>query len=775
MRGKGHNPRLPTPIARGSSASLEGMRLRSFVAFGLGTLTLAVSFAGCGEDPPPSAESPSDGDGGDADGQTGPTPAPFGLDRRPTNATCVAPERPPSTASVRLERVFQGVNLSSAMAMAQLPGDGSRWYVAERGGRIVSFPNTASASGNPREDLTVAVDTRGEGGLLGMAFHPKFAENGRVYLSYTVRHATDARYLRSVVGYAASPSRAGASFGATTRILEFDQESANNHKGGGLGFGKDGFLYAAFGDGGGSGDPFRHGQETTTFFSKVLRLDVDRGSPYAIPPSNPFANDTGSNKKEIFAWGFRNPFRLSFDSASGDLWVGDVGQDKWEEIDKVRLGGNYGWPIKEGTHCHPSGAADCVRPGLEEPVWEYEHLPNRNSRSVTGGVVYRGKAMPALVGSYVFGDHITGRVFIHTVDPVSGRGSATEINADGPTSNWSAFAEDQDGEVYALGISGAIFKLVPNADAEVTSAFPATLSATGCVDRADPKKPAPGLVPFGVNSALWSDGADKERYFALPEGKTIAVGADGDWDMPVGTVLVKTFSIGGRRIETRLLVRHTDGEWGGYTYEWNDAQTDATLLLANKTKTVGAQSWYFPSRADCFTCHTSAAGRSLGLETGQLNGDFVYAETNRLSNQLATLDHIGVFAAPIGDPDQRVRFPDPEGSGDLEGRARAYLHANCSSCHRPDGAGRGGTDLRFGASFAATAMCDATPESDLGIDGAKILAPGAPEKSILTVRTGRRDAKQMPPLGTSMVDTVGSGLLTDWIRSIGGCPTSPDP
>ena len=270
---------------------------------------------------------------------------------------------------------------------------------------------------------------------------------------------------------------------------------------------------------------------------------------------------------------------------------------------------------------------------------------------------------------------------------------------DAPAANWVSFAEDDDGEVYAVALESRC-----NLQASPGGAGgPQHVPGSPLEDRLrrpdDPKKPAAGVIPYGVNAPLWSDGADKERFLALPDGKTITVAdTDGDFDFPNGTVLMKTFTVGGKRIETRLFMRHDDGGWAGYTYEWIDDGSDAVLLPAGKTKTVGTQTWTFPSRSDCVSCHTEAAGRSLGLELGQLNGDFVYPSHEPIANQLKTLDHIGMFDEPLGKPvDQLLAYPDPYGTtAPLEARARAYLHSNCSNCHRPKGGGRGDMDLRFG-------------------------------------------------------------------------------
>lgn len=750
----------------------------------------ALGACGSGDDPPAvvdDGEGGPNGEGGPlGDGYVPPVRSEFGLDTRPANTTCKAVARPPTTASIKLEQVFANVQLAAPMMMAQIPGDSTRWFVALRGfsnggnANIVSFP-VANPGNTPTPVGTIgplgAMD--GEGGLLGMAFHPKFAQNGRLYVSW-VKSGAGVNGIQSEVGYLTSPTKDGASFGGYTAILTFDQANATNHKGGGIAFGKDGFLYLSFGDGGGGDDTFVNGQTKDGFFSKILRVDVDNvpmGKTYGIPDGNPYKN--GGGEPAVFAMGLRNPFRFSIDRESNEVWVGDVGQNRYEEVDRVKVGGNYGWPCREGLHDYITDAQKCplggATPGLLDPLVELPHAPGTNTRSMTGGVVYRGKAIPAFVGTYVYGDykHGGGEIWTLALDPGTGEAKTTQLT-DAPVANWVDFAEDNDGEVYAVALNqGAIYKLLPAAP-QGPNTFPERLSKTGCVDPADPKRPASGLVPYGVNAPLWSDGAQKERWVALPDGKNITVkDADGDFDFPNGTVLVKTFTVGGKRIETRLFMRHDDGGWNGYTYEWLDDQSDAVLLPAGKTKVVGTQTWTYPSRSDCVSCHSDAAGRSLGLELAQLNGDYVYPSTNRIANQLKTFEHIGLFDKPLGKPvDQLLAYPDPYGTaGTAETRARAYLHSNCSNCHRPKGGGRGNMDLRFGTAFVDTKSCNVTPEAgDIGVKDAKLLVPGNPALSLLSVRPHSPAANRMPPLASTVVDNPGVKVIDDWIKSVAACP-----
>lgn len=741
--------------------------------------TLAAFACGSSEDDP---GTPPGEDGGGGDGSSGgdgapPVPSEFGLDTRPANPTCKAPARPPSNAPIAFEEVYAAVNLGIPMMIAQAPGNRNKWFVAQRNGNLVSFNVTAPVAapanvGNLATACGGAVGQGGEGGFLGFAFHPAFATNGKIYATWTQTSGAPGGF-DSIVSELHSPD-GGVSIDACKTILGPFPQPASNHNGGGIAFGKDGFLYLTFGDGGGGDDPFLNGQKKTGFFSKLLRIDVDNpagGLQYGIPNGNPWKGmDPGTNEPATFAYGLRNPFRFSVDRETNEPWLGEVGQNKWEEVILAKAGGNYGWPCREGAHDYITTGAKCPSmSNLLDPVVEVEHIP-ANTRSITGGVVYRGKAIPGFVGSYVFGDFESQEIFVVSFDTTTGEAKLTKVD-DAPANPWVSFGEDLDGEVYATAFNGTMWKIIPKPGAPA-STFPDRLSKTGCTDPADVKKPASGLIPYGVRTPLWSDGAEKERWMALPDGSKITVGADGDFDFPKGTVLVKTFTIGGKKIETRLFVRHDDDGWAGYTYEWLDDQSDAVLLLGSKQKTVGTQSWHFPSRSECVRCHTAAAGRSLGLELGQQNGDHVYPSTNRISNQLKTLDHIGMFAAPLGKPvDQILAYPDPLGAAPLEQRARSYLHANCSNCHRKDGGGRGNMVLTYGTSFKDTVTCNVDPEAgDIGVAGGKLIVPGQPAQSILSRRPHDLGANRMPPLASSIVDDKGVKVIDDWITSLTACP-----
>jgi uncharacterized repeat protein (TIGR03806 family) len=688
---------------------------------------------------------------------------PWGLDQRPVNRTCVAFPAPEAGA-VRAVAVFTGASVALTTTMLQRPGDNGRWYLTQQAGIVYRFQTTPPGSaGVVAVDLRDRVTSGGEAGLLGMAFHPRFASNGMVYLSYTrPARPGEAGVFVSRVSRMRSRDGGDTLDPSTEEVVLEIPQPFSNHNGGNIAFGPDGFLYAGFGDGGSAGDPMLNGQSPNTLLGKFLRIDVDRADgarPYSIPADNPYAR--GGGRPEIYAIGLRNPWRWSFDRATGELWAGDVGQNAYEEVDVIRRGGDYGWSTLEGSHCFRG--ATCASAGTVLPVLDY---PRSDGISVIGGFVYRGRAMPWLTGRFLFGDYGSGRVWAVSYDR-AGRASKEVLVETGQ--NLFTFGQDQDGEVYVVPIGGTVLKLVPGAATPVDR-VPRSLRATGCVDPGNALLPAEGLIPYAPRAPFWSDGADKERFMALPEGGHITVGADGDWQLPNGTVLVKHFSVGGRRVETRLFVRHVDGEWRGYAYRWNDAQTDAALLDGSAVRDLpGGLRWYFPSRSQCLECHSEAAGRSLGLETAQLDEPIRYAASGRVANQLDTLDHLGLFDRPLAT--RPPALPDPYAPGPDEGRARAWLHTNCSQCHRPGGIGRGALDLRFSTPLAMTGTCNVAPTvGDLGVRDARIIAPGDPSRSIVHARIATTDLHRMPPISSGVVDAEGVALIDRWVRSLPGCP-----
>lgn len=328
-------------------------------------------------------------------------------------------------------------------------GDGSgQLFVVEQPGTIRVIVQ-GILQNKPFLDITNRVLSGGERGLLGLAFHPKHRQNGRFFVNYT-RRDDGATVL-------AEYRRQGLSLQASTeeRTLMVVPQPYANHNGGMVTFGPDGFLYIGRGDGGSGGDPQNRAQNPAELLGKILRIDVNGAEPYAIPSDNPYARAGG--RPEIFATGVRNPWRFSFDRATGALWLADVGEKKWEEIDLVTRGGNYGWRIMEGTHCFLP-EKNCHIEGLTMPVFEYGHDQGRCS--ITGGYVYRGRNLPTLQGSYLFGDFCSGEIFVVAI--VNGVEAGNEPHLLRKTGmRISSFGEDETGEVYVVDHRGALYRLGP--------------------------------------------------------------------------------------------------------------------------------------------------------------------------------------------------------------------------------------------------------------------------------------------------------------------------
>ncbi|MBA2720173.1 MAG: PQQ-dependent sugar dehydrogenase [Chloroflexi bacterium] len=344
-----------------------------------------------------------------------------------------------------MDQVIDGLDSPLAIAHA---GDGSgRLFVAQQNGQI-RIVRDGALVGEPFLDIADRITSGGERGLLGLAFHPDFPTDPRLFVNYT-----DSEGDTRVSSFSVNPATPDRADQASEQRLLFVEQPFANHNGGAVVFGPDGFLFIALGDGGGGGDPQENGQGLGTQLGKILRIDVDGktgAKPYAIPPDNPYADGAAGSQPEIWLTGLRNPWRMSFDRTSGDLWIGDVGQGAWEEIDVQRAGApggtNFGWNLAEGTHCF--GNRTCNDPALTDPITEYDH---DEGCTVIGGNVYRGTAQAALVGGYVFGDYCTGRLW--AIDSTTNAFRAPTVVGE-MGAGLSAFGEDEAGELYATDING---------------------------------------------------------------------------------------------------------------------------------------------------------------------------------------------------------------------------------------------------------------------------------------------------------------------------------
>jgi uncharacterized repeat protein (TIGR03806 family) len=714
-----------------------------------GVVGLALVVPGCG--------------GGGGGGGGGAATAPFGLTQRaPVTGLNVGTGATGSPLAAA--RAFPALSFPAAIQVLAY-GDGSdRLVVVQQTGQVSLFDasSNATSSSTPLLDVsTLLGSSSGEEGLLGLAFDPAFATNGFLYVHYSAGSPRRSVFARFTV----TGTPPSAPLASQLVLLEVAQPFSN-HNGGMLAFGTDGMLYASLGDGGSGGDPMNHGQDLATLLGSILRLDVRSASaatPYVVPPDNPFVGTAGA-APEIWCYGLRNPWRFSFDRQTGDLWVGDVGQGAREEVSIATRGSNLGWRVYEGNleFNNPTGlpASAFIRPIVDHD--------RNDGASVIGGYVYRGTAIPSLVGRYLYGDFVSGNLW--TIVPAQGAASRT-LAATIPS--LTSFGEDRAGELYATSHDGQLWRFSAGSGGGGTTP-PALLSQTGLFADLATLAPAPGIVEYDVVVPFFSDGARKRRFLALPGTSTIGFDATGPWTFPVGTALVKHFELETtpgtfRRLETRLLVRQAGG-WTGFTYRWNTAGSDADLLAAGEDLALstsgGPRTYHVPGPAECATCHNQAAGHILGANTQQLRRTFAYPAAT--DDQLRAWNNIGLFDRDIGSEAQYTAHPRLDDVAvSLDARARTYLEVNCSSCHRPGGPSPAGIDLRAVTPLAQTALLDVAPgNGDLGLTNARRIAPGDRTRSVLWERLRRTDASRMPPIGRDIADPQGVDLIGAWIDGL---------
>ena len=357
--------------------------------------------------------------------------------------------KPRGELAVSLRPAFPNLVFNTPIAMVPVPNS-PHWFVAERMGMVKRFDATDPTTALSTVAIAIETDASGEGGLLGFALHPNFANNGQAFISYTVTGPDAGTPLISRISRVTSAD--GRTFDpASEEILLTLPQPFQNHNGGHIAFGPDGYLYIGFGDGGGSGDPLNNAQNTKNLYGTILRIDVDSAAPYGIPPDNPFVN--GGGRPEIYAYGLRNPWRFSFDHLHSRLWLGDVGQGEREEIDVIENGANYGWRCFEGSLASNLQACG-ARSRYRFPIAEYSH---EEGQSVTGGYVYRGNAIPALKGVYVFGDFISGTLW--GLFPRASGGFARRVLVESDLGIVS-FAQGNAGELYVVDLfSGGLYRL----------------------------------------------------------------------------------------------------------------------------------------------------------------------------------------------------------------------------------------------------------------------------------------------------------------------------
>jgi putative heme-binding domain-containing protein len=711
-----------------------------------------------------------------------------------------------------------------------------RWIILERPGKIYSLPNNGEVS-----EATLVADLKvlhpDLDNLYGFAFHPKFAENHQVFISYTTGAGKDdgtklSRFpLNEFPVW--GPRKGPLPIGQKAQVipnLQVESEEviltwrSGGHNGAHLQFGPDGFLYVSTGDAEvpSPPDPLNTGQNISDLLSSILRIDVDHqdaGLAYSIPKDNPFVQ-TPNARPEIWAYGFRNPWKMSFDLSTGRLWCGDVGWELWEMIHLVERGGNYGWSAMEASQPIRADAPKAPTP-IRPPIAAHSH---DEAASITGGYVYHGHKFPELAGAYIYGDWETGKIWALWYD--GKQVTRREEIADTPH-KIICFGQDSDGEIiYAhYGPQGTLHTLERNPEAGKGSAFPKKLSETGLfkVDGNGliiqngmwgPRlNPADGVYEFFPSVSMWQDGirhTSRQYLIGLPGMSAIrtegafrtdrsgAVKGNFKTTWPADSVLARTvwalppkeasnsavgadFGSGRRLIETQIL--HFDGvAWNGYSYEWNADGVEARLVpsvgvervfTADMPDSPGAQlHWRFHSRAECMRCHNTWVGGVLAFNPMLLNdrdyGAPASAPDAVMPHELDSFLELGIINQKFIDQ-TAVRFTPPVLEPSLDEAARAYLHVNCSHCHRQNAGGAVTMMLNAELQLPQTRALDVPPmQGGLGLANPKLIDPGNPWNSVICVRLAKTGAGHMPVIGPRNVDVHGLRQIEDWIAQMGG-------
>lgn len=694
-----------------------------------------------------------------------------------TTSRILGSPEPPSPYVV--ERVLHQGRIQNATELDFIPG--SNWaLILAQNGRLHGVDRARGGEPRMLADLAVAVGREGE--AYSLEFHPGFATN---HLVYAALWASGVRPQEMrIVRFELQPGNPPTLDPATAKTIV--SWPSSGHNGCDLHFGPDGMLYFSAGDSASPvpPDPHETGQRLDDFLSSIMRIDVDSvegDRSYSIPADNPFINTPGA-LPEIWAYGFRNPWKMSFDPRDGALWVGDVGWELWEMIFRIDHGGfNGGWSIVEGPHSvnpdWPRGPTP-----ISPPVISMSHI---EATSITGGLVYRGTKLPELRDAFIFGDWGMSRLWaLWWRDGKLDRMQELAVTPH----QIIGFAEDEAGELYYLDYrDGSIYELRPNPQSGDGTEFPRKLSETGLFTSVKDHALAPGVESFDIAAPMWHDHATAVRAAAFP-GTSRARWKGDYFETPTNAVLVRTVSmemtVGDprtvRRLETQLL--HFDGlAQRAYTYRWNEAQTDAELVDKDGAEELlniidahapggrREQRWRYHSRAECIRCHM--------VRVAELHGNLNAFEPHQLASthgragdsELARL--IGLGLIERGERVERfAKLVNPHDEGaPIEQRARSYLHANCAHCHKPDAGGA--VAMYWPINFEPDRLkaIDVKPaRGDFGIVDARIVKPSRADRSTLLYRMLTTRSGRMPTIGSREVDEHGAGLVARWIQALSG-------
>jgi glucose/arabinose dehydrogenase len=759
------------------------------------------------------------------------TTRPYGIDKRialTTSKVIGFPDPPPP---YRIRKVYPKATIDFPLWVEPIPGSDTLLLLANdtNSGNIVVFRMKDDPEVKDKQLALRLTDTG-----YHFTFHPRFKDNGYIYIgSNGPSPGTKGPKRCRIVRYTMDRT---APFDIDPKsaklIIEWDSDG---HNGAAVTFGHDGMLYVTTGDGTSDSDTTIVGQDMSSLLAKVLRIDVDLPEPgepggvsprrnYSVPKDNPFVDLKGA-RPEIWALGLRNPWRMTTDAKTGHIWVAQNGQDLYEQAFLVKKGDNYGWSVMEGSS--PFYLQRQRGPNFfTRPTVEHHHS---EARSLTGGIVYYGKKHADLQGAYIYGDYSTGKVWAVKHD---GRKVTWHQEIADTRLQITGFGIDTSGEIlvcdYQAGGKGGLYTLDKTPEVAATSGvFPHKLSDSGLFQSVKGHVMVPALIPYSVNAVLWSDGAAKMRWLGIPGDSKIEFTTNRGWNLPDETVIVKSFYLdmeegnpaSRRWIETRFLTKQ-GGQWYGYSYAWNDDETEGTLVESKgldrdftlRTPTgPKTLTWHYPSRSECMVCHSRAANYVLGLTEVQFNKEHDYGGVR--DNQLRVLERLGLLRVNYGDetrqrlrdelkgkgksdkdiaayvheqtatrdqrgprtswllsfaPENYRKLVDPyDAKQDIALRARSYLHSNCSQCHVEAGGGNSQMELEFTTPLDKMRLINVNPVHDtFGIKDAKLVAPGNPERSILVQRIAHRDKGHMPPLATRLVDQQTVKLLEQWIREM---------
>jgi glucose/arabinose dehydrogenase len=703
---------------------------------------------------------------------------------RVANTTLQMPQMP-AAYGYQFTNLFPQLKFNNPIYIVAPPGETNRLFIVERAGRIIAITNLAAPDRTVFLDITSKVRTTGDGGVMTMTFHPGFATNGYFYVYYTGTNTTavpgGTNSFHDILSrFTVSSTNQNFSDTDTEEVLIRQYDRSPDHNGADLHFAADGYLYLTLGD---EGSPRAVGYDywgnsqliDKNFFSGMLRLDVDQRpenlapnphpasvpGTYKIPADNPFVGATSFNglpvdpnkvRTEFWAVGLRNPFRFTIDGVTGRIFVADVGQSTHEEVDVITKGGNYGWIFREGAHptdvtkYHhdiPAGFTNYI-----DPIFEYgEGVTGTNlGQCIIGGFVYRGNLISQLNGYYVFGDNIASRVWAFKYDGTN-VSNYQLLATTFPKNTLVAFGADpRNGDVLAANIvNGLIYRLVYDTNNVSGTPLPPTLADTGAFADLAALAPNPGIVSYDINVPFWSDNAIKSRWISVPNTNlTIGFSATNNWMFPTGTVWIKHFNLeltngvpsSAKRIETRFIVKNSEGVYG-VTYRWGDSTTNASLVpeagmdenfvIHDRDGTIlRTQTWHYPARTECLSCHTAVAGFALGVNTPQMNRKHDYAGTT--ANEIQAFSDAGYFSNKVARVSSMLALASATNkSASVEFRVRSYLAANCVQCHQPGGVAlqQASWDARITTPLSAAGIVDGLLVKNFGDTNNRVVKFGS--------------------------------------------------